>query len=1483
MDGRRKPSRKDSMDAYYTSWQHRFPSTDYVFNGHATRYTSKDIDLDPSMQGSYSEATSEAPSRSTPRTVYIVICILVILVVAGVVVAIVTAVLLTNGAKYQYTRAEVKLRVLNVNYTEALSDKTSPEFTALQNSFCSNMGNVVDKDETTTGYQGCTVKSARNGSVVIVALFYFTAQNSAPVQVAVTNIFKPPSSTSSSSATRISIYVIASESVTVVVATVDETSQEKPAVKPVAENTQTSSPDVILQTSSLGVGVHTSSPDVVVQSSSPDVVVQTSSPDVAVQTSSPDIVVQTSSSDVVVQTSSPDVEIKTSSPDVDVQTSSPDVVLQTSNQDLVLQTSSPDLGVQATSSDVVVQTSTPDVVVQTSSPDIDVQTSSPDVVVQTSSPDVEIQTSSPDVDVQSLSPDVNVQTSSLNVVVQLSSRDVVVQTSSPDVVVQTSSPDVEIQTSSPDIDVQTLSPDVNVQTSSLDVVVQTSSTDVVVQISSPDVVVQTSSPDVVVQTSSPDVVVQTSSPDVDVQTLSPDVNVQTSSTDVVVQTSSTDVVVQTSSPDVVVQTSIPDVGVQTSSRDVGVQTSSRDIVLQTSKPDVGVQTSSPDVGVQTSSQNVEIQTSSPDVAVQTLSPDVVVQTSSLDVVVQTSNPDGVFQTSSPDVVVQTSSPDVVVQTSSPDVAVQTSSPDFVLQTSSPDVAVQTSSPDVVVQTSSRDVVVQTSSPDFVLQTSSPDVAVQTSSPDVVVQTSSPDVVVQTSSPDEAVQTSSPDVVVQTSNPDVVVQTSNPDVVVQTSSPDVVVQTSSSDVVVQTSSPDVAVQTSSPDEAAQTSSPDVVVQTSSPDVVVQTSSPDVVVQTSSPDVVVQTSSPDVVFQTSSPDEAVQTSSPDVVVQTSSPDEAVQTSSPDVVVQTSSPDVVVQTSSPDVVVQTSSSVVISTGSAVESASLNTDLSFMTSSVMSDYTSASIYPSPTSYDASSTGLPTISLPPPTLMMDDVSVHQGGGNVVLLCHMDRNYTFSSVHFLKNNALLGQSPDISENRTEFTYMISDPRCTDSGEYECRVVGEEGNLTTAANLTVLDHSGKPTLTLPIEIVEGRWKETSLFVCSYRQGIPPAEVYWSATLANGTTLDRLNFTTQESVVENQTDVCALEATSQFYYGFSMAWNASSVCCNVKEGANATTACGDVYVIPSDTCMNKTGKFEHPYNCQLWIECVSDVVYIATCQKGYCIDLQNDVCVAGPSDGPTGSFSCEGRVSGDRIPRGDTYPSHCKEYYWCVNGAPVNTTCPGSSYFIGNATPTTACTEDYALSYCALKAANETVNGNETVTTVAPAETTTTDPFSCKSRATGDNIPREYTHPSHCRDYYWCVNGAPINRTCPGSSLFIANATQALACTSDYALSFCEQKRTPSSVDGNTTGNATVTTRAPPSKCDCSVYAYIARESTYPGNCTQYYWCVNGGKLPRECGPGQQVYFNISEAILPCTNIPADYYCQHVEDGTLEPCL
>ncbi|XP_071117078.1 uncharacterized protein [Haliotis cracherodii] len=182
-----------------------------------------------------------------------------------------------------------------------------------------------------------------------------------------------------------------------------------------------------------------------------------------------------------------------------------------------------------------------------------------------------------------------------------------------------------------------------------------------------------------------------------------------------------------------------------------------------------------------------------------------------------------------------------------------------------------------------------------------------------------------------------------------------------------------------------------------------------------------------------------------------------------------------------------------------------------------------------------------------------------------------------------------------------------------------------------------------------------------------------------------------------------------------------------------------------------------------------------------------------------------------------------------------------------------------------------------------NGKVTVSTTTPAGATTTDPFSCASRATGDNIPREYTHPSHCKEYYWCVNGAPINRTCSGSSLFIANATQSLACTTDYRLSFCALKS--SSSPGATTagyGNVTVSTTAPPSKCDCSTYAYIARANTYPGNCSQYYRCVNGMKISQECGSGHQVYFNISEDAIPCTNIPSDYYCKHVEDGNLQPC-
>ncbi len=110
-------------------------------------------------------------------------------------------------------------------------------------------------------------------------------------------------------------------------------------------------------------------------------------------------------------------------------------------------------------------------------------------------------------------------------------------------------------------------------------------------------------------------------------------------------------------------------------------------------------------------------------------------------------------------------------------------------------------------------------------------------------------------------------------------------------------------------------------------------------------------------------------------------------------------------------------------------------------------------------------------------------------------------------------------------------------------------------------------------TGDLSLIVPFEIVEGRWKETSLFICSYRQGIPAGEVYWSATLSDGTRIENPPFTTQDFVTENQTDldVCHLEATSQFYYAFDMSYNGSRICCNVKQEEDVYSACDDVYVL------------------------------------------------------------------------------------------------------------------------------------------------------------------------------------------------------------------------------------------------------------------------------------------------------------------------
>ncbi|XP_048256438.1 endochitinase A1-like [Haliotis rufescens] len=408
-----------------------------------------------------------------------------------------------------------------------------------------------------------------------------------------------------------------------------------------------------------------------------------------------------------------------------------------------------------------------------------------------------------------------------------------------------------------------------------------------------------------------------------------------------------------------------------------------------------------------------------------------------------------------------------------------------------------------------------------------------------------------------------------------------------------------------------------------------------------------------------------------------------------------------------------------------------------------------------------------------------------------------------------------------------------------------------------------------------------------------------------EYYWCV---NGAPYNR---TCQESsfFIANATPVVA--CTSDYTLSFCALKSSSSppagatTASNGKVTVSTTTAAGATTADPFSCESRATGdniprEYTHPSHCKEYYWCVNGTPINRTCwgssffianatQSLACTsDYTLSFCALKSSSSPAAGattadpFSCESRATGDNIPREYTHPSHCKEYYWCVNGTPINRTCWGSSFFIANATQSLACTSDYTLSFCALKSsssppagATTTGNGKVTVSTTTAAGATTADPFSCESRATGDNIPREYTHPSHCKEYYWCVNGTPINRTCWGSSFFIANATQSLACTSDYTLSFCALKSSSSPPAG-------ATTTAPPSKCDCSTYAYIARANTYPGNCSQYYWCVNGVKYPHECGPGLQVQFHISEDAIPCTNIPSDYYCKHVEDGNLQPC-
>ena len=100
--------------------------------------------------------------------------------------------------------------------------------------------------------------------------------------------------------------------------------------------------------------------------------------------------------------------------------------------------------------------------------------------------------------------------------------------------------------------------------------------------------------------------------------------------------------------------------------------------------------------------------------------------------------------------------------------------------------------------------------------------------------------------------------------------------------------------------------------------------------------------------------------------------------------------------------------------------------------------------------------------------------------------------------------------------------------------------------------------------------VPFEIVEKRNKEASKFICQYKQGIPAAEVSWTATLTNGSSVT-LGIPRTNDVEVNQTDQCSLEAVSTFYHGFELEYNASSICCVVKQGETTKSTCENIYII------------------------------------------------------------------------------------------------------------------------------------------------------------------------------------------------------------------------------------------------------------------------------------------------------------------------
>ncbi|XP_050403231.1 uncharacterized protein LOC126819291 [Patella vulgata] len=406
----------------------------------------------------------------------------------------------------------------------------------------------------------------------------------------------------------------------------------------------------------------------------------------------------------------------------------------------------------------------------------------------------------------------------------------------------------------------------------------------------------------------------------------------------------------------------------------------------------------------------------------------------------------------------------------------------------------------------------------------------------------------------------------------------------------------------------------------------------------------------------------------------------------------------------------TESPITTAELASSLIATTlGMQTSESSVNVIATTEISSVIST-SEIAVTPSPSLSPSSTQDIEMSSTFIPVITVRDTLIYQNEDNLTLGCNITNTENFTQIIFDVNGVEAGMiTRDQTEIEPQWTFRnesnsdkqiylmtLEEPNCTHSGNYTCSIGGDWGVVQQTATIEVRVAPGEPVIAFPDQIVENRILRQNI-TCSVDAGIPASMVTWSVEFQDGQQFQNFNFNPTEKT--NSSESCTNKHVSSFISTFNISWHNSSLCCNVDQGSRRTSTCKHLFVVPSDYCNNRTdGIYDHPYDdCYLYVSCGGGTVYISNCGKSgaFCFDEQAKSCsraapttTIDPSQA-SDPYSCNGKINFSYIPvRGS-----CTEYMRCVNSDQFPGVCPGTTYFY-DTEPDQTCTNDISQAYCTL---------------------------------------------------------------------------------------------------------------------------------------------------------------------------------------------